>query len=159
MTTTLALSSQALLLSSVVSDNYAYFGTANGDVIEVDLTDFSEVNHLYLDSGSVDTAIVNADYAYFGVVDDSKTTVVKVNLAGLTLSENVQLWGLTLRTSVVSGSYAYFGSNDDQGVVVKMNLDDLTSERKYFRYENFQFNDVPMSISTSFVSAGYVYFG
>jgi len=48
-------------------------------------------------------------YSTRSVVDDSKTTVVKVNLAGLTLSENVQLWGLTLRTSVVSGSYAYFG--------------------------------------------------
>lgn len=48
-------------------------------------------------------------YSTCSVVDDSKTTVAKVNLAGLTLSENVQLWGLTLRTSVVSGSYAYFG--------------------------------------------------
>ncbi|EKU23359.1 hypothetical protein NGA_0711700 [Nannochloropsis gaditana CCMP526] len=80
--------------------------------------------------------------------------VVKVNLAGLTLSENVQLWGLTLRTSVVSGSYAYFGTRESPAVVLKVDLADfsLADILELGEYGGEQ-------LSTSVLSRDYAYFG
>ncbi|TFJ82445.1 hypothetical protein NSK_006271 [Nannochloropsis salina CCMP1776] len=146
------------LVTSVVSGEYAYFGTENfpGIVVKVNLTDFSRVDSLELDNGedSPRTSVVSGEYAYFGT-DTSPGIVVKVNLTDFSRVDSLELDNgeNILQTSVVSGEYAYFGTETSPGIVVKVNLTDFS------RVDSLELDNGENNLYTSVVSGEYAYFG
>src|SRR5437016_2160004 len=124
--------------SSAVIDSangYAYFGTGQGTVVKVRLSDFTYAGSLTLNSGSLSEAVIDSanGFAYFGT-GAFPGVIVKVRLSDFTrvgaLTLNTQEGYLKSAVLDSVNGYAYFGTYTSPaaspGVVVKVRLSDFT---------------------------------
>ncbi|MFC1505685.1 hypothetical protein ACFLQ6_01290, partial [Thermoproteota archaeon] len=131
-------------------------------VVKVNLTDFTRVGSLTLNTGEnrLASAVIDSanGYAYFGAYTDPGI-VVKVNLTDFTRVGSLTLntGENTLASAVIDSvnGYAYFGTWAAPGIVVKVNLTDFT------RVGSLTLNTGEKLLLSAVIDSanGYAYFG
>lgn len=143
---------------------YAYFGSLDGSVVKVRLSDLTRAGALALILDPNDRHVwcgvldAPAGYAYFGCGWDS-TFVAKVRLSDFTrvgaLPMTDEEWLPVAAVLDASAGYAYFGTRG--GTVVKVRLSDFT------RADTLTLNPVEPGVNFGVAvldaSTGYAYFG
>jgi hypothetical protein len=111
-------------------NGFAYFGTSEGIIVKVRLSDFTRAGTLALNVGD-NTGLVSAvidvanGYAYFGTWESK---IVKIRLSDFTLAGTLTLQSgekfLYSAIIDIASRFAYFGT--DTGVIVRVRLSDFT---------------------------------
>jgi hypothetical protein len=110
-----------------VQNNFGYYGTIDGEIIKVNLSNMTRVGSISSTIFGLSTALIdtNAGFAYFGGGAGLNGAVSKIQLSNFTFVSSITLSGIGGVTSGIidtTNHFAYFGSGDSPGGVVSVNL-------------------------------------
>lgn len=150
------------------NNGFAYLctrqGTYTNDIVKVNLSDFTRVGSLTLNSGEIDLSspVIDSGFLYFGTSFTPNASIVKVNLSDFTRVGSIILNSgeSEVASSVIDtdNGYAYFGvdlSGQSQDEIIKLDLSTFT------RVDTLILNSGDFNLDCAIIDTqnGFAYFG